>query len=404
MNQITCPHCNKAFTVDEAGYAAILKQVHDKEFEKAVADRLKIAEEAKKNEIQLAEANIRQAQSEAIQKKELEIANLKASIEAVHNSKTAEVAQAVAEVQMKAVQLESEVKRLKLEKENAEKTLVTKFETVIQFKDEEIERYKNMKLQLSTKGIGESLEVHCQNEFNKIRSAAFPKAFFGKDTDKSTGSQGDFIFRDFTDQGVEYVSIMFEMKNEADETKSKKKNEDFLAELDKDRREKGCEYAILVTMLEIDSDLYNSGIVDVSHIYPKMYIIRPQFFIPMITLLRNAALKTVEAKNELAIIQAQNIDITTFENDILTVKKNFNRNYKLAADKYSDAIKEIDVAIKKLQDAKESLMGSERNLRIAHDKLEDLSVKKLTRNNPTMKARFEALGTSEVDSDESDEE
>jgi hypothetical protein len=392
MNQITCPHCNKAFTVDEAGYAAILKQVHDKEFEKAVAERLKIAEEAKKNEIQLAEANIRQAQTEAIQKKELEIANLKASIEAVQNSKTAEVAQAVSEAQMKAVQLEAEVTRLKLEKENAEKTLVTKFETVIQFKDEEIERYKNMKLQLSTKGIGESLEVHCQNEFNKIRSAAFPKAYFEKDNDASTGSKGDFIFKDFTDSQVEYVSIMFEMKNEADSTKTKQKNEDFFKELDKDRNEKGCEYAILVSLLEPESELYNQGIVDVSHKYPKMYVIRPQFLIPMITLLRNAAMKSIEFKNELAVIKAQNIDITTFEEDLDAFKTGFGKNYKLASDKFKKAIDDIDAAIKSLEKTKEDLLGSEKNLRIANEKLDGVTVKKLTKNNPTMKAKFDELG------------
>lgn len=399
MTQIVCPKCKEAFTVDEAGYAAILKQVHDKEFEKEVAERLKLAEAAKIQAIQIAEAKVKEDQLAAIQKQELQITQLQAKIDALQNQKSAEIAQAVSELEKKQLTLQAEIAKAKLEKENVEQTLTSKYETVIQYKDQEIERYKDMKLKLSTKMVGESLEQHCLTEFNKIRHAAFPKATFGKDTDKTTGSQGDFIFRDFTDQEVEYVSIMFEMKNESDETKTKKKNEDFLAELDKDRNEKGCEYAILVSLLEPESELYNSGIVDVSHIYPKMYVVRPQFFIPMITLLRNAALKTIEAKNELAIVQAQNIDITNFEKDVADVKTNFNRNFKLAAGKFADAIKEIDAAIKKLQETKDSLLGSERNLRLANDKLDDLSVKKLTRNNPTMKARFDALGNSE-DSDQ----
>jgi hypothetical protein len=402
-NQITCPHCNKAFTVDEAGYSAILKQVHDAEFEKELATRLKLAEDAKKNEIELAEAKVLQAQTQQIQSKEIEINNLKSEIKALEASKDAAIANAISETKMKNVELEAKIENAKLEKENVEQTLNSKFKELLDYKDQEIERYKNMKLQLSTKGIGESLEQFCLTEFNKIRSAAFPKAAFGKDTDKTTGSQGDFIFRDKTDMDVEYLSIMFEMKNEGDETKTKKKNEDFLAELDKDRNEKGCEYAVLVSMLEADSELYNVGIVDVSHIYPKMYVVRPQFFIPMITLLRNAALKTVDARNELAIIQAQNVDITNFESDVAAWKKGFTRNYKLAADKYGDAIAEIDAAIKKLQAAKESLTGSERNLRLANDKLDDLTVKKLTRNNPTMKARFEALGTNESEAEEAED-
>jgi len=360
-----------------------------------VAERLKLADQAKQQEIQLAEAKVKEDQAAALQKQALQITQMQATIDGLQNQRASDIAQAVSDLEKKQLILQAEIDKANLEKDNVEKTLTSKYETVIQYKDQEIERYKDMKLKLSTKMVGESLEQHCLTEFNKIRHAAFPKATFGKDTDKSTGSQGDFVFRDFTEQEVEYVSIMFEMKNESDETKTKKKNEDFLAELDKDRNEKKCEYAILVSLLEPESELYNSGIVDVSHIYPKMYVVRPQFFIPMITLLRNAALKTIEAKNELAIVQAQNIDITNFEKEVSDVKTNFNRNFKLAAGKFADAIKEIDAAIKKLQDTKDSLLGSERNLRLANDKLDDLSVKKLTRNNPTMKARFDSLPTNE---------
>lgn len=400
MNQITCTNCGKAFTVDEAGYAAILKQVHDKEFEKELAQRLKLVEEANKQSIELAETKARQSQAEEIQKQAVRISELQSQLTAIQNQKSAEIAQAIADLEKKQIKLQGDLEKAKLEKENAETTLKAEYDAMLEFKNQEIERYKDMKLRLSTKMIGETLEQHCSNEFELARHAAFPNADFGKDTDKSTGSQGDFIFRDYTDQKVEYVSIMFEMKNESDATKTKKKNEDFLAELDKDRNEKGCEYAILVSLLEPDSELYNSGIVDVSHKYPKMYVIRPQFFIPMITLLRNAAMKTIEAKNELALVKAQNVDITNFENEVNSVKKNFERNYKLASGKFADAIKEIDAAIKKLQDTKESLIGSERNLRLANERLDDLSVKKLTRNNPTMKARFDALGPDESSDEE----
>ena len=400
MTQITCPKCKEAFTVDEAGYAAILKQVHDKEFEKELAERLKLVDAAKQQEIQLAEAKVKEDQAAALQKQAIQITEMQATINALQNQKAAEIAQAVAELEKKQLQLEAKITQANLEKDNVEKTLTSKYETVIQYKDQEIERYKDMKLKLSTKMVGESLEQHCSNEFNMIRHAAFPKATFGKDTEKSTGSQGDFIFRDFTDQDVEYVSIMFEMKNESDATKTKKKNVDFLAELDKDRNEKECEYAILVSLLEPESELYNSGIVDVSHLYPKMYVVRPQFFIPMITLLRNAALKTIEAKNELAIVKAQNVDITNFEKDVADVKKEFDRNFRIASTKFADSIKDIDDAIKKLQAAKDALLGSQNQLRLANEKLDDLSVKKLTRKNPTMKARFDALDKPEAEEPE----
>ena len=400
MTQITCPKCKEAFTVDEAGYAAILKQVHDKEFEKELAERLKLVDAAKQQEIQLAEAKVKEDQAAALQKQAIQITEMQATINALQNQKAAEIAQAVADLEKKQLQLEAKITQANLEKDNVEKTLTSKYETVIQYKDQEIERYKDMKLKLSTKMVGESLEQHCSNEFNMIRHAAFPKATFGKDTEKSTGSQGDFIFRDLTDQDVEYVSIMFEMKNESDATKTKKKNVDFLAELDKDRNEKECEYAILVSLLEPESELYNSGIVDVSHLYPKMYVVRPQFFIPMITLLRNAALKTIEAKNELAIVKAQNVDITNFEKDVADVKKEFDRNFRIASTKFADSIKDIDDAIKKLQAAKDALLGSQNQLRLANEKLDDLSVKKLTRKNPTMKARFDALDKPEAEEPE----
>jgi len=400
VTQITCPKCKEAFTVDEAGYAAILKQVHDKEFEKELAERLKLVDAAKQQEIQLAEAKVKEDQAAALQKQAIQITEMQATINALQNQKAAEIAQAVADLEKKQLQLEAKITQANLEKDNVEKTLTSKYETVIQYKDQEIERYKDMKLKLSTKMVGESLEQHCSNEFNMIRHAAFPKATFGKDTEKSTGSQGDFIFRDLTDQDVEYVSIMFEMKNESDATKTKKKNVDFLAELDKDRNEKECEYAILVSLLEPESELYNSGIVDVSHLYPKMYVVRPQFFIPMITLLRNAALKTIEAKNELAIVKAQNVDITNFEKDVADVKKEFDRNFRIASTKFADSIKDIDDAIKKLQAAKDALLGSQNQLRLANEKLDDLSVKKLTRKNPTMKARFDALDKPEAEEPE----
>ena len=390
-NEITCPHCNKAFKIDEAGYADIMKQVRDKEFEKDLQERLHLQEQATASAVALAEAKAKEEQAADINAKTVEIAKLEASIAALKNEKTAAVTEAVANIEKTNLQLQNQIELAKLEKQNAEASLRNAFEVQISDQKKEIERLTNMKLQMSTKMVGESLEQHCQHEFNTIRSAAFPKAYFEKDTDAKNGSQGDFIFKDFTDQGNEYISIMFEMKNESDATaaKTKKKNEDFFAELDKDRREKNCEYAILVSLLEQDSELYNQGIVDVSYKFPKMYVVRPQFFIPMITLLRNAAMQNIESKNELELIRKQNIDVTTFEKDLEEFKSGFNRNYKLASDKFESAIKEIDKAIANLQKTKEDLIGSEKNLRIANDKLDAVTVKKLTRNNPTMKAKFE---------------
>ena len=390
-NEITCPHCNKAFKIDEAGYADIMKQVRDKEFDKDLKERLHLQEQAMASAIELAETKAKQDQAADISAKVVEITKLQAAVDALKNEKAAAVQEAVSNAEKTNIQLKSEIELAKLEKKNAEATLRSAFEVQLSDQKKEIERLTNMKLQMSTKMVGESLEQHCLHEFNTIRSAAFPKAHFEKDTDARTGSQGDFIFKDFTDQGNEYISIMFEVKNESDATatKTKKKNEEFFAELDKDRREKGCEYAILVSLLEQDSDLYNQGIVDVSYKFQKMYVVRPQFFIPMITLLRNAAMQNIESKNELELIRKQNIDVTNFEKDLDEFKVGFSRNYKLASDKFESAIKEIDKAIANLQKTKDDLLGSERNLRLANDKLDGVTVKKLTRNNPTMKAKFE---------------
>jgi hypothetical protein len=397
-NEITCPHCNKAFKIDEAGYADIMKQVRDKEFDKDLKERLHLQEQAMASAIELAETKAKQDQAADINAKVVEITKLQAAVDALKNEKAAAVQEAVSNAEKTNIQLKSEIELAKLEKQNAEATLRSAFEVQLSDQKKEIERLTNMKLQMSTKMVGESLEQHCLHEFNTIRSAAFPKAHFEKDTDARTGSQGDFIFKDFTDQGNEYISIMFEMKNESDATasKTKKKNEDFFAELDKDRREKGCEYAILVSLLEQDSELYNQGIVDVSYKFQKMYVVRPQFFIPMITLLRNAAMQNIESKNELELIRKQNIDVTNFEKDLDEFKVGFSRNYKLASDKFESAIKEIDKAIANLQKTKDDLLGSERNLRLANDKLDGVTVKKLTRNNPTMKAKFEEQTGTDV--------
>jgi len=428
MHEIKCPHCDTVFSVDQAEYAGLLEQVRTKEFEAELSNRLHIEQEKQAAQIQLAKSEAEQANAKVIAAKELELAKLKSELENAANQvelarkteaekaaqilaeKALEIANlksaidkkateaalavqtAVSEAEKKNIQLKADLDKLAAEKQMAEQTSKESHAKEVASLQGEIQRIKDMKLQLSTKMIGETLEQHCSNEFNSIRSTAFPKAYFEKDNDASTGSKGDFIFKDFTDQNVEYISIMFEMKNESDATKTKQKNEDFFKELDKDRNEKGCEYAILVSLLEPESDLYNQGIVDVSHKYPKMYVVRPQFFIPMISLLRNAAMKTIEFKNELALIKSQNIDITTFESDLETFKTGFGKNYKLASDKFKKAIDEIDAAIKSLEKTKEDLLGSEKNLRLANEKLDGVTVKKLTKNNPTMKAKFEELG------------
>ena len=396
MHEITCPHCGKAFKVDEAGYADILKQVRDSEFETALHDRLKLAEDAKQTEIKLAEANLAKKLEAEAAKKDSEIAALKTQIQTSQLEQQLAVKTALEEVQTRLATSQNDLEKLKLEKELQEKSLTDKYVTQIKDRDDAIERLKNLKAQLSTKMVGETLEQHCENEFNRIRSAAFPNAYFEKDNDSKSGSKGDFIFRekDKSSQGEpEIVSIMFEMKNESDGTAAKKKNEDFFKELDKDRNEKNCEYAVLVSLLEPESELYNGGIVDVSHRYPKMYVVRPQFFVPIITLLRNAAMSSLQFKSELALVRSQNIDITNFEAELDSFKDGFARNYKLAADKFKTAIDSIDKSIDQLSKVKEALLGSEKNLRLANDKAQDVTIKKLTRGNPTMAQKFDDLGT-----------
>ena len=413
MHEITCPSCKKSFTLDEAGYADILNQVRDEAFEAQLHDRLEAAENAKKTEIKLAEANLEnkmkqaaaeeaarlQAEAQKIadklrqeaSAKEAENQQLKAQLESTETVKRLAVVEALSSVEKQRDQLMSELERIKLEKELEAASQKQIFETEITAKNLTIDRLREMKAALSTKMLGETLEQHCEIEFNQMRSAAFPKAYFEKDNDARTGSKGDYIFRENSDAGAEIVSIMFEMKNEADDTVVKKKNEDFFKELDKDRNEKKCEYAVLVSNLERDSELYNRGIVDVSHRYPKMYVVRPQFFIPIITLLRNSSLKSLQYKDELALIKAQNIDITNFEDELEAFKSGFAKNYDLAARKFASAIEEIDKAIKELEKVKENLQGSERNLRLANDKAQDVTIKRLTKNNQTMADKFRAI-------------
>ncbi|GAB3626915.1 hypothetical protein PTE30175_03514 [Pandoraea terrae] len=460
MHEIICPHCGKAFKIDEAGYADILKQVRDSEFEKQLHERLELAEQDKRNAVELAQTKVaselqktaaakdaeiqelksrleagevarklavtealsavekerdalanelerakhdKQSASElsearlvnelqgATATKDAEIQGLKAKLDAIEVAQKLAITQAVSAVEKERDELRSGLERAELEKQLAEKSLKDKYETQIKDRDDAIDRLRDMKARLSTKMVGETLEQHCETEFNRIRATAFPRAYFEKDNDTRTGSKGDYIFRDSDEAGTEIVSIMFEMKNESDRTATKNKNEDFLKELDKDRTEKGCEYAVLVSLLEPDSELYNTGIVDVFHRYPKMYIVRPQFFLPIITLLRNAAMNSLKYKSELALVKAQNIDITNFETDLETFKTAFAKNYDLASRRFQTAIDEIDKSIDHLQKTKEALLGTDRNLRLANDKAQDVTIKKLTRGNPTMAAKFAEL-------------
>ena len=406
MNEIICPHCHKAFKVDEAGYADILKQVRDAEFEQQLHERLELAEKDKLNAVALAVAEA----VSTVEKKHDALANelektkqdrlaeaklAEAKLGALEDKQRLAINEAVSAAQKERDELKNRLQQAELEKQLAETSLKDKYETQIKDRDDAIERLRDMKARLSTKMVGETLEQHCETEFNRIRSTAFPRAYFEKDNDASTGSKGDYIFRDSDEADTEIVSIMFEMKNESDTTATKKKNEDFLKELDKDRNEKGCEYAVLVSLLEPDSELYNSGIVDVFHRYPKMYIIRPQFFIPIITLLRNAAMKSLEYKTELALVKAQNVDVTNFENDLETFKTAFAKNYDLASRKFQKAIDEIDKSIDHLQKTKDALLGTDRNLRLANNKAQDVTIKKLTRRNPTMAEKFEELSRQE---------
>jgi hypothetical protein len=431
MHEITCPHCGKAFKIDEAGYADIVKQVRDRKFQQELEERLVLAERDKESAVELAEikaaseaqkaaaakdaelqdlkAKLERATQEkesavemaqeklvhelemAAATKDSEIQELKAKLDATEVTKELEITKAVSAVQKERDDLKNDLGRAELEKQLAEKSLTDKYERLIKDRDEAIERLRDMKARLSTKMVGETLEQHCEITFNQIRATAFPKAYFEKDNDSRTGSKGDYIFRDSDDAGTEIVSIMFEMKNERDETLSKKKNEDFFRELDKDRTEKGCEYAVLVSLLEPDSELYNAGIVDVSHRYPKMYVVRPQFFIPIITVLRNAALNSLQYKSELALARAQSIDVTNFESQLESFKTAFGKNYDLASRRFQTAIDEIDKSIDHLQKTREALLGTDRNLRLANDKAQNVTIKKLTTGNPTMAAKFDEI-------------
>lgn len=391
MNEIICPHCDKAFKVDETGYADIMKQVRDQEFEQEIQERLERAQEAKDNAVKIAKQESANAVQTIKAEKDLEIVQLKSQLREKETSIKSTVMEAVNLVEKERDQLKAKLESASLEKQNAENALRDKYKTQIRDRDDAIERLKDMKAKLSTKMVGESLEQHCEIEFNKLRSTAFPKAYFAKDNDASSGSKGDYVFKDFDESGTEIVSIMFEMKNENETTATKSKNEDFLKELDKDRNQKGCEFAVLVSLLEQDNELYNTGIVDVFHRYPKMYVIRPQFFIPMITLLRNASMKSLDFKREIALIREQNLDITNFESELDKFKSAFGKNYDLASRKFDTAIKEIDKSIDHLQKTKDALISTDRNLRLANDKAQDVTIKKLTRNNPTMAAKFSEL-------------
>ena len=434
MHEIICPHCNKAFKIDEAGYANILKQVRDGDFDKQLHQRLELAEREKRDAIALAEVKVTNALESAAARKDAEIQALQAQLAAAEVARKLAVTEALAAVskerdglaneleqarnaQQAAAQLaaanlqlavndavgvvarerdglKNDLNLVTVKNQLEEKAIKEQYALQLRDREGEIERLRDMKARLSTKMVGETLEQHCEIEFNRIRAAAFQRAHFEKDNDARTGSKGDYIFRDSDESGAAIVSIMFEMKNESDETATKKKNEDFLKELDKDRTEKACEYAVLVSLLEPESELYNSGIVDVSHRYPKMYVVRPQFFVPLITLLRNAALNAMKYKSELALVRSQNVDITKFETQLDEFKTAFGRNWRLASEGFEEAIKRIDEAIKDLEKTKEALHKSANNLRLANDKADDLTIKKLTRGNPTMAAKFADLKNS----------
>ena len=395
MNKIKCPNCGTTFQIDEKDYQSIVKQIRDHEFEKEMELRTKQYEIDKENAVKLKEASVKESFQEQLQKKELEIAELKKKMEVQESRSELALQKALSEKDKKIDSLNNEIELKGKEFSIKENHLKEDYESKLKNKDEQIAYYKDFKAKQSTKMIGESLEVHCSTEFNRLRPL-FMNATFEKDNDAKSGSKGDFIFRDYDDNHEEIVSIMFEMKNEADETSTKHKNEDFFKELDKDRREKNCEYAVLVSLLEMDNDYYNDGIVDVSHFYDKMYVIRPQFFIPLITLIRNLARKSLEYRHELELVKSQNIDITHFEENINIFKEGFSRNYRLASERFSKAIEEIDKSIDHLQKIKEHLQKTDDNLRLANNKAEDLTIKKLTSNNPTMKKMFDDL-EKEVD-------
>lgn len=436
MNEIKCPNCGTIFKIDETEYDSIVKQIRDKEFEKEISLREQEHTKDKENAIKLAEAHLREELTKQVTEKDLEITNLKNELKTKEeqtqskleqeykdelNKKDLEISELKNKIKLQESKNELEIQKAITEKDkrisDLSSELVVKskefelkqnsikdsYESKLKDKDEQIAYYRDFKAKQSTKMIGESLEQHCSIEFNRLRPL-FKNAYFDKDNDARTGSKGDFIFRDYDDEGNEIVSIMFEMKNEADTTATKHKNEDFFKELDKDRKEKKCEYAVLVTLLEADNDYYNDGIVDVSHLYDKMYVIRPQFFIPLITLIRNLANKSLEYKKELEIIKNQNIDITHFEENINAFKEGFGRNYRLASERFAKAIEEIDKTIDHLQKTKEHLLKTDDNLRLANNKAEDLSIKKLAHNNPTVTKLFEDLKTKQKEKKEEVEE
>ncbi|MEG1462409.1 MAG: DUF2130 domain-containing protein [Anaerorhabdus sp.] len=427
MHEIKCPHCGTTFTIDEASYADILNQVRTSEFNNEIHEKLEqikaqhnsevaLIEERSQNQLQkelarmeqviadlkakndaskqseiIAIADVEKSMREDIIERDKQIALLNNKLQALEESKKVEIIQALSQKEKELLETQHKIELLQKETEIEKASIKEKFDLELRQKEETIAFYKDFKAKQSTKMIGESLEQHCEIEFNKLRMTAFRNASFSKDNDAKSGSKGDYIYRECDENGVEIISIMFEMKNEEDQTTTKKKNEHFLKELDKDRHEKKCEYAILVSMLEQDNELYNTGIVDVSYEYEKMYVIRPQFFIPLITLLRNAALNSLQYKQEVALMKEQNIDITNFEDDLNAFKSSFSKNFELASRKFTTAIDEIDKTITHLQKTKEALLSSENNLRIANDKAEDLTVKKLVRKNPTMKSKFDEL-------------
>lgn len=405
MKELKCPNCGQIFTVDESGYAQIVSQVRDHEFAQELQKREQELSKTRENDLKIAQLELERRHSEVIARKERELAEQKSEIERLQmllsNSDTEKKLAVQTAVQNKEkeisektteiTELQGKLTSKETENQLNEKMLIEKYEGLLKGKDEQIEYYKDFKARQSTKMIGESLEQHCMNQFNMIRMTAFPNAYFEKDNDARTGSKGDFIFREADSEGTEFLSIMFEMKNEMDETATKHKNEDFFKELDKDRREKNCEYAVLVSLLEIDNDLYNNGIVDVSYRYEKMYVIRPQFFIPMITILRNAALNSLKYQRELQIVRNQQIDILHFEENMNAFKDGFSRNYRIASEKFQTAIDEIDKSILHLQKIKDNLLSSENNLRLASNKAEDLTIKRLTKNAPSVKEMFDHL-------------
>jgi len=406
MHEIKCPKCGEVFQVDESGYAQMLSQVRDEAFEEELHKRAKELEARSKDNLKIAQMQKDKEYSEALSDKDkilagkdIEIEQLKNKLAMNDSEKKLAVSDAlrdkekeVADIQAEIIKLKSQIENQKTESALKEKTLEEKYQNELKVKDEQINYYKDFKARQSTKMVGESLEQHCQNQFNAIRMTAFPNAYFEKDNEVSgSGSKGDFIFRESDEEGTEFISIMFEMKNEMDTTASKHKNEDFFKELDKDRQEKGCEYAVLVSLLESDNELYNNGIVDVSYKYPKMYVIRPQFFIPMITLLRNAAQNSLKYQKELAVVRNQQLDLYNFEANMQDFKDAFGRNYRIASEKFQTAIEEIDKTIDHLEKVKKALQSSENNLRLANDKADDLSIKKLTKNAPSVKQMFDDL-------------